>query len=207
MARPAPRRSRLAGSSPVAPPAHQDVEQPSPSAAAPEPIKEPQQAPEKATAGVAKASSPKSPATARKTATAAAGETARLGIYLTPQEFDDAKAAYLADWSNGGQADTFARWIAAALDTYASRTPKQRAGAPPRGRAEERTGSTRSFSIPTDTMARMRAAITADQQAGRWPSDSAWCGEAIAAAVDLARAQNGGSLPTPPPRLPNRLVR
>lgn len=53
----------------------------------------------------------------------------------------------------------------------------------------------------------MRAAITADQQAGRWPSDSAWCGEAIAAAVDQARAQSGGSLPTPPPRLPNRLVR
>jgi hypothetical protein len=207
MARPAPRRSRLAGSSPVAPPAHQDVEQPSTAAAAPEPIKEPQQAPQKATEGGAKASSPKSPAPARKTATAAASETARLGIYLTPQEFDDAKAAYLADWSNGGQADTFARWIAAALDTYAARTPKQRAGAPPRGRAEERTGSTRSFSIPTGTVARMRAAITADQQAGRWPSDSAWCGEAIAAAVDQARAQNGGSLPTPPPRLPNRLVR
>ncbi len=155
----------------------------------------------------ATASTPKKPALARKAATAAASETARLGIYLTPQEFDDAKAAYLADWGNRGQADTFARWIAAALDTYAARTPKQRSSAPARGRAEERTGSTRSFSIPTDTVARMRAAITADQQAGRWPSDSAWCGEAIALAVDQARTQNGGSLPTPPPRLPNRLVR
>jgi hypothetical protein len=136
-----------------------------------------------------------------------AGPTARLGIYLTPAEFDAAKAAYLADWSNGGSADTFARWIASAIDTHAALTPRQRAGAEPRGRAEERTGSTRSFTVPIDTVARMRAAITADQKAGRWPSDSAWCGEAIGQAVSIARAQNGGTLPTPPPRLPNRLVR
>ena len=161
----------------------------------------------KATSGPAKATAPKKPAPARKTATAAASDTARLGIYLTPEEFDDAKAGYLADWSNGGEADTFARWIAAAIEAYAARTPKQRAAAPPRGRAEERTGATRSFAIPSDTVGRMRAAITADQKAGRWPSDSAWCGEAIAAAVDAARDQNGGTLPTPPPRLPNRLVR
>lgn len=143
----------------------------------------------------------------RRKAAVPASTTARLGIYLTPEEFEAAKAGYLADWANGGEADTFARWIAAAIDTYARRTPKQRATAAPRGRAEERTGSTRSFSIPTDTVARMRAAITADQQAGRWPSDSAWCGEAIASAVEQARAQNGGTLPTPPSRLPNRLVR
>ena len=56
-------------------------------------------------------------------------------------------------------------------------------------------------------MQRMRSAITADQQAGRWPSDSAWSAEAIALAVDEARKANGGTLPTPPARLPNRLVR
>lgn len=137
-----------------------------------------------------------------------AAETARLGIYLTPQEFDAAKAAYLADWTNGGAADTFARWIAAAIDTHAGVTPQERAArAQPKGRAEERTGSTRSFAIPTDTMARMRAAITSDQKAGRWPSDSAWCGEAIGHAVSAARTENGGTLPTPPARLPNRLAR
>ena len=139
---------------------------------------------------------------------ASTGETARLGIYLTPAEFGNAKAAYLTDWTHGGTADTFAKWIAAAIDAHAARTPEERAAtAQPKGRAEERTGSTRSFSIPTDTVGRMRAAITADHQGGRWPSDSAWCGEAIAHAVDAARAKNGGTLPTPPPRLPNRLVR
>jgi len=135
-------------------------------------------------------------------------DTARLGIYLTPVEFDDARASYLADWANGGDADTFARWIAGALDRHAARTAKQRAARDRlRGRSDARTGSTRSFSIPTSTMQRMRAAITADQQAGRWPSDSAWCAEAIALAVDDARKANGGTLPTPPVRLPNRLVR
>lgn len=174
---------------------------------APRPVEETAPAPQKATSATAKGSTTKKPAAVRKAATAAVSDTARLGIYLTPQEFEDAKAAYLADWTNGGEADTFARWIAAAIETYAARTPKQRATAQPRGRADERTGSTRSFAIPTDTVARMRAAINADQQAGRWPSDSAWCSEAIAAAVDAARTKNDGSLPTPPPRLPNRLVR
>jgi hypothetical protein len=177
------------------------------SSAQPNPTPTPGKAPQKPRTTPSTGSTARTPAPARKAATAAASDTARLGIYLTPEEFDDAKAGYLADWSNGGEADTFGKWIAAAIEAYAARTPKQRAAAPPRGRAEERTGATRSFAVPSDTVARMRAAITADQKADRWPSDSAWCGEAIAAAVDQARDQNGGSLPTPPPRLPNRLAR
>ena len=177
------------------------------SSAQPTPAPTPVKAPQKPRTAPITGSTPRTPAPARKTAVAAASDTARLGIYLTPEEFDDAKAGYLADWSNGGEADTFGKWIAAAIEAYAARTPKQRAAAPARGRAEERTGSTRSFAIPSDTVGRMRAAITADQKADRWPSDSAWCGEAIAAAVDAARTKNDGSLPTPPPRLPNRLVR
>lgn len=144
----------------------------------------------------------------QKRAAAPADDIGRIGIYLTPMEFDDARGAYLADWTNGGDADTFARWIAGALDVHAARTPKRRADDDRlRGRSDARTGSTRSFSIPTATLQRMRAAISADQQAGRWPSDSAWCAEAIAIAVDEARRANGGTLPTPPSRLPNRLVR
>ena len=153
-----------------------------------------------------RASTPKAPT--KKPAPTAATGTDRLGIYLTPAEINDARAAYLADWSNGGDADSFARWIAAAIDTHAARTPKQRADRDRlRTRSEERTGSSRSFSIPIASMQRMRAAISADQKAGRWPSDSAWCAEAMALAVDAAREANGGVLPTPPARLPNRLVR
>lgn len=172
----------------------------------PEAAQEPQKAPSgrRTTRATKTTTGPTKAAQASTTASA----TARLGMYLTPSQFDGAKAAYLADWQNGGQADTFARWVAGALDAHAARTPKQRAAeAEPRGRADTRTGSSRSFTIPADTVARMREAINADHAAGRWPSDSAWCGEAIDLATEAARAANGGSLPTPPPRLPNRLVR
>lgn len=144
---------------------------------------------------------------ARTTAPAVSSETARIGIYFHPDQFDTAKAAYLADWQAGGDADTFGRWIAQALDEHAARTPAQRGQlTQPQERAATR-GNTRSFSIPASTVVRMRESITADQQHGRWPSDSAWCGEAITAAANQARQRAGGSLPTPPARLPNRLAR
>lgn len=137
----------------------------------------------------------------------ATSDSARIGIYFHPEQFDIAKAGYLADWTAGGQADTFARWIAGALDEHANRTPQQRAQvAEPQERSTGR-GDTRSFKIPADTVARMRRSITEDQGAGRWPSDSAWCGEAITAAAEQARQRAGGVLPTPPARLPNRLAR
>jgi len=148
------------------------------------------------------------PSAPEKVAPAVGAGTDRIGSYLTQDEVDGARGAYLADWSNGGEADTFARWIAAAMDTHAARTPQQRAARGNlRGRAAERSGASRSFSIPTSTVKRMRTAITADQNAGRWPSDSASCAEAIALATEDARSRNGGTLPTPPARLPNRLVR
>ncbi len=186
-----------------------EFERPGESRSRAEPItQEPPKGLQRSPEATKQASAPKRAAKPGKAVKAAAGDTARLGIYLTPEQFENAKAGYLADWTNGGQADTFARWIATAIDTHAARSTKQRADrAEPRGRADARTGFTRSFSIPVDTVARMRAAITADQHAGRWPSDSAWCGEAIALAVDAARTENGGDLPTPPLRLPNRLVR
>lgn len=135
-------------------------------------------------------------------------ETARIGIYLSPQQFSEAKGAYLADWSNGGHADTFGRWIAAALDAYAEKTPGQRGGtAPTNQRSATRRGASRSFTIPVSVVDTMRTAIAADQHHGRWLSDSSWCCEAIEHATATAKARNGGVLPTPPARLPNRLAR
>lgn len=166
----------------------------------PEPVEEPKAAP--APGDAAKEATPQRTATAP-----GAGETARVGIYLSRAQFEEAKGAYLADWAAGGEADTFSGWIAAAIEAHAARTPAQRATAEPRGRAEQTTGVTRSFVVPADTAEKMRAAIGADQQAGRWPSMSAWCGEAVERAVEAARTQAGGTLPTPPARLPNRLVR
>lgn len=138
-----------------------------------------------------------------------AGEssTDRVGIYFHPAEFDRAKAAYLSDWRNGGQADTFARWVAAAMDAHARRTTTERAALARTRVSGQGSGGSRSFTIPTVVVARMRAAIEADQAGNRWPSDSAWCGEAVAVAADLAEKRAGGSLPPAPSRLPNRLKR
>ena len=194
MSRPTPRRSSLAGSSPIQPP-----EPPATTPAAAEPAK----------ANAATPKPPKQTAPAPVIAsTDAKGESraVRQGIYMTADEFADAKSAYLADWQAGGQADTFARWIGAVIDAHAARTAAERAElARPTGRSEHRTGASRSFTLAADTIDRMRAAIAEDQAAGRWPTDSAWCGDAIAAAVERARAR--GPLPAAPERLPNRLRR
>lgn len=137
---------------------------------------------------------------------ASRGGRKRLGLYVQQAEFDAAKAAYLSDWQHGGEADTFPKWITAVLEEHASRTPRQRGQlARPQERAETR-GIARSFEIDADTFARVKKAITADQNADRWTSINAWAGDAIAAAVARARSRTG-TLPTPPTRLPNRLTR
>lgn len=144
----------------------------------------------------------------RREPLAGASERARIGIYLQPSEFEDAKAAYLADWSNGGRADTFAGWVAAVIIRHAARSPLGRARLTrpqPRGRGEP--GIARTFAVPVDVVATMRAALALDRRDGHWISESAWYADATAAAVDTARDAAGGHLPTPPARLPNRLRR
>ncbi|MGC1209577.1 MAG: hypothetical protein WA880_16650 [Ornithinimicrobium sp.] len=131
----------------------------------------------------------------------------RIGIYFHADDFTAAKAAYLADWNAGGQADTFAKWIAGALDAHAARTPNSRAKNTRPAHEQAGRGLTRSFDLPADTTERMKAALVADQQAERWVSMSDWCGDAVHAAVEAAREVSGGALPTPPARLPNRLIR
>lgn len=131
----------------------------------------------------------------------------RIGIYFHADDFTAAKAAYLADWNTGGQADTFAKWIGAAIETHAARTPAGRAKNTRPAHGQTGRGVTRSFDLPTDTTDRMKTAVIADQQAERWVSMSDWCGDAVHAAVQAARNANGGVLPTPPARLPNRLFR
>lgn len=149
---------------------------------------------------------PRRPKAAVRPRANTASSTQRVGIYLTREEFDDARAAYLADWTAGGEADTFARWVAQVLEEHAARSPQERAKVA-RPTEDGRGGSTRSVAVPTDTIRRMRAAIAEDQRHGRWPTDSGWCGDALAAAAARARAANGGSLAAPPARLPNRLIR
>ncbi len=100
-------------------------------------------------------------------------------------------------------------WIGEAITRHAARSLKARLrfAANKPARAEVRTGSSRSFNVPTSAIELMRAAISQEQAEERWLSDSSWCAEAVDAAISTARERNGGELPTPPARLPNRLVR
>lgn len=184
--RPERRRSSLAGLSPVNPPAPPAAEPQDPAPAPAAPSTTPAQVPAR------KASSRES-------------DLARLGLRLSPSEYTAAKAAYLADWQTVRQADMFRKWVGAALAAHAARSVNERerlATTVSEGRA---VNDARTFDVDVDVLERMRAAIGEDNAAGRWPSESAWARDAIAAAVDDARERAGGQLPTPPARLPNRL--
>lgn len=194
--RPARRRSSLTGSSPIQPPSSS-----TPPATHSRPARDEAETVDKATEVLYV--KPRSPAKGDNLT-----DTVRVGIYLSQEEMRNARGAYLSDWQAGGQADTFSKWIGSVIDTHAARTTAERAAlARPVGRSEARTGESRSFNVAADAIERMREAIVEDQAADRWPTDSAWCGDAIAAAVAQSRKRSGGTLPTPPARLPNRLRR
>lgn len=130
----------------------------------------------------------------------------RFGIYFYPAEFTAAKAAYLADWQNGGNAATFATWIGGVLVGHAQLDPAQRATTVLPVRTGG-AGSTRSFTLPQHVHDAVRAAQIADQDAGRWVSTSTWAAAAIHAGVQAAEQRTDGHLSAPPTRLPNRLQR
>jgi hypothetical protein len=135
-----------------------------------------------------------------------------LGVYMTAEQFDAMRGAYLADFLNGGEANTLYLWVADALSAHARRSAENRiANSRIRDRAETgsraETTKTKAFKIPENVIADMRAGIAEDRKAGRWATESAWAGEAISRAVEQAREKNGGTLPEPPARLPNRLKR
>ena len=124
-----------------------------------------------------------------------------VSVCLTPETYQQAKAAFLADWHAGGGADTFGDWIAGACLQHAHLTPQQRADHP----VTQPSGQPRSFTIGAQARAAVDAAITADATAGYWTTRSAWVLTAITTAIQHARHRAGGTLPTPPDRLPGRL--
>lgn len=153
---------------------------------------------------------PKGTAQRKRQQNRSASDRVDLGVYLTAEQFDAMRGAYLADFLNGGEANTLYLWVAAALSTHARRSTKDRiTNSRIRERASSRaeTTKTKAFKIPIDVIADMRTAIADDRKAGRWATESAWAGEAISRAVEQARENNGGTLPDPPARLPNRLKR
>lgn len=139
----------------------------------------------------------------------AAGKT-RMGIYFHPEIFEQARSAYLVDFDALPDApDSFARWIAHALDTHAGRSAQKRraiVGALPE-EAAAGAGFSRSFEVPAVTIADMNTAISTDRRAGRVTSRSQFAAEAIRDGIEAAKIRAGGVLPPAPARLPNKPVK
>lgn len=137
-------------------------------------------------------------------------ETTRTGLYFHPATFEAAKSAYLVDFDAlPDSADSFARWISAALAAHAAMTPADRATAADELPGEPRSGSgfTRSFELDDNTIQAMESAITEDRRSHRFVTRSQFGNEAVRVAIEAAKTRTGGVLPPAPARLPNRPVR
>ncbi len=129
-------------------------------------------------------------------------DTTRVAVRVTAPFYTSLKAAYLADWASIREHNQLADWITAALRHHAERTPAARNTFDDPDIPGGETLQTRQFIVPRSVDDQIRAAMAADQRAGRYRTRSAWCREALQAAVDASKAMNGGTLPTPPARLP-----
>lgn len=130
-------------------------------------------------------------------------DTTTQSVSMTQAEYNDVKAAFLADWQNNRQHDTLPSWVGAAIERHAHLTPAQRSdlnGSGPKG------NSPRSFNIANIVSDAISDTMTADAAAGIFLTRSGWCHNALSVAVSTARDTNGGTLPTAPTRLPIRLA-
>jgi len=136
--------------------------------------------------------------------------TTRIGLYFQEQVFQDAKSAYLVDLdSQPDPATSFARWVGRVVDRHNRLTPERRSQVAKTLAEEPKGGSgfSRSFVIPASTVTEMDEAIKQDRKSERYVSASQYASEAVRAAIADARRRNGGTLPIPPTRLPNRPTR
>jgi len=141
--------------------------------------------------------------------TVAAG-TVKAGFYCVKEVTDQARAAYLADLdATPAGPEFFVDWFRAALESYAARTPAERAelaaGLP---QVESSRGYNTMYPLPAELLEQITGAIREDrQQAGRPSSRSSFAREALLVAVSEARQRHGGRLPTPPNNLRDRQPR
>lgn len=140
--------------------------------------------------------------------TGTSGGGARISLYLHPDTYRDARAAYVVDFEQPNPASSYAEWIAAAVRTHADLHSEERgqlaATLPDIDRAG--VGIHRTVKVSADIQTVMDAARREDRLAGRVIGRSGFAYEAVLAAIEAARARVGGILPEPPGRLPKNLA-
>lgn len=130
-------------------------------------------------------------------------DVVRVGLYMTDTQYDNMKSAFLADWENGGDANTFGKWIAVAIKRYAKLPVARRIDIAKVVAPQSRliAGGVKSFSVPAKAIEAMKHARLADTASGVIQTKSEWLRSAIELAVQYAKAANGGVLPEPPAKL------
>ena len=139
------------------------------------------------------------------------GPLIRVGLYFQPETFNLARSAYMADLDTLGAAaeDSFARWIARSMMEFAgqSTSARQQIVAQLDPVVSHGAGFTRSVFLPKAVLDARDVAIATDRRSGghAW-SRSGFSTDAIRHSIQQAAARNGGELPPPPSRLPNKPV-
>lgn len=136
------------------------------------------------------------------------GGGARISLYLHPDTYRDARAAYVVDFEQPNPASSYAEWVAAAVHAHADLQSEERARLadtlPDVDRAG--VGIHRTVKVSADIQTFMDDARRHDRLAGRVIGRSGFAYEAVLAAIDAARARVGSVLPEPPARLPKNLA-
>lgn len=130
-----------------------------------------------------------------------------LSITVRPEDLEEAKSAYIADWLREGRYDGFPKWLGGAIRRHAALTVNERA-AIEADRPSKTTsrGLKRAFQMDPGDVDELRAAVRRDlEEGGRLLSEADWVGDAVREAIAAARSRAGGVLPAAPKRLPNRM--
>lgn len=129
----------------------------------------------------------------------------RISCYLSRTAFDEARAAFIADFEDAPTTSprTFKAWAGKAVIDHANRTPAERAALravlPRNGNSKY---SVQVLRLAPEVFEKLDDMIRRDHKRGRDHSPSAAVAEAIRVATMRSRARRGGTLPPPPERLP-----
>lgn len=155
----------------------------------------------------------------RGTPTVARATTVLLNLYVNEVTYQQARAAYVADFANRGEdaPNGLDHWIADAVGAHARLKPAARKkvvkALPPEaevvhdehGQPDKPAKKSVKVRISEDVSTALDAAVAEDELMGVYGGRSPFAIAAIRAAVEAARDLNGGVLPPPPGgRLPVR---
>ena len=152
----------------------------------------------------AKAETPTTPRVAK-------AETQRASAYLTADQFEEVRRAYVTDLSVRGDdaPNSLGEWVTEAVMRHNALTPQSRRAAIERIEPDDDRRQPRSWPVPTHVLEDAQAAIDADRDADLgYRALTPYITEAVLIATQRTRRANGGTLlHAPDGQLPRRRAR